>query len=138
MVTVFLSGPMHGVSRDDRVKWRLDCRKLMPNVRIIDPMRGRRSRETLPSGRLAVARDLSDVRSADILLVSDIFVGVAMIGTAMEIHYGKSLGKIVIAFGAEHRDDYFLSYFIDYWFDTLEEATQFIEWSLNDEDSPAI
>ncbi|RYN12819.1 hypothetical protein PG2022B_0917 [Bifidobacterium animalis subsp. animalis] len=98
-------------------------------------MRGRREEETLPSGRLAVARDLADVAKADVLLVSDIYSGVSMAGTAIEIHQAKSLGKIVIAFGKAHRNDYFLSYFIDYWFDSLEEAAAFIERRLNDGDN---
>lgn len=135
MITVFLSGPMRGIQREETVGWRLACRRLMPNVRLLDPMRGRREEETLPSGRLAVARDLSDVAKADVLLVSDTYSGVSMAGTAIEIHQAKTLGKIVIAFGTAHRNDYFLSYFIDYWFDSLEEAASFIERRLNDEDN---
>ncbi len=126
---------MRGIQREETVGWRLECRQLMPNVRLLDPMRGRREEETLPSGRLAVARDLADVAKADVLLVSDIYSGVSMAGTAIEIHQAKSLGKIVIAFGKAHRNDYFLSYFIDYWFDSLEEAAAFIERRLNDGDN---
>lgn len=128
--TVFLSGPMRCVARKDTVQWRLKTRSLLPHAKIIDPMRGRRDHEIMPNARLAVCRDFLDVRSSDVILVSDIFIGVPMVGTAMEIHFAKTLGKMIIAFGDANRDDYFLSSFIDFWFDSLEEACSFIETAM--------
>mgnify|MGYP001571845981 FL=1 len=109
--TIFLCGPMRGVDRKLSLEWRKKTTKILsPKFIVIHAMRGRELKETFLDYRAAVARDISDIKDADILLVNDTFENVSMIGTSMEIFFAYSLHKPVIIFGNAHEKDYWLNY----------------------------
>lgn len=121
--TVFLSGPMRGVKREESLAWReLATTNLSSNFNVLHAFRGRETSETFADPRSAVIRDLSDIKGSDILLVNDTFAGSSMIGTAMEVFYAYQLNMPVIVFGNAHQSDYWLNYHSHLRVETLEEA----------------
>lgn len=127
MQTIFLCGPMRGVSRQYALEWRNKAHDLLGNsFYVLHALRGREERETLPDPRLAVARDKADILRSDIVLVDDSQPNVSMIGTAMEIIFAHSHNKVVIAFGDAHPEDYWLNFHIHGRTDTLEQACELI------------
>lgn len=114
---------MKGVPRELSLGWRQSASKLLgKKFDVLHAMRGREKRETFTDPRIAVARDLSDIRSSDILLVNDTFTEFSMIGSSMEIFFAHQLGKPVILFGEGHINDYWLNYHSHFRAKTLEDA----------------
>ena len=108
---IFLCGPMRGVDRKLSLGWRKEASKILSSeFTVVHAMRGREIKETFSDYRAAVARDISDIKNADILLVNDVLDGVSMIGTSMEIFFAHSLNKPIIIFGNAHEKDYWLNY----------------------------
>jgi len=99
---------------------------LHPHFATLNPLRGRESKETLPSGQLAVQRDKEDIRRCQIMLVDDTRPSASMIGTSMEVHYAWSLGKLVILFGDAHEPDYWLDSHSDYRVTSLAAAVELL------------
>ncbi len=121
--TIFLCGPMRGVDRKLSLGWRKDASKILsPKFIVVHAMRGRELKEAFSDYRAAVARDLSDIKNADILLVNDTFENAGMIGTSMEVFFAHSLHKPVIIFGNAHGKDYWLNYHSHSRFKDLDEA----------------
>ena len=86
--TIFLSGPMRGIRREDSLAWRNEATKLLSaNFNVLHALRGREKKETFTDSRAAVARDLSDIKHSDILLVNDTVENCSMIGTSMEVMF---------------------------------------------------
>jgi nucleoside 2-deoxyribosyltransferase len=125
MKTVFLSGPMKGIPREKALAWRKNASKLLSKrFRVLHALRGRESRETFTDPRAAVIRDLSDIKSADVLLVNDTFKDCSMIGTSMEIFFAYEEKKPVIVFGNAHAGDYWLEYHSHLRVKNLKEACE--------------
>ncbi len=123
MKKVFLSGPIRGISREESLKWREECAKILSNNFIVcHALRGREEKETLPDPRLAIVRDKTDIDSSDIVLVNDTNRDASMIGTAMEVIYAHTKGKVVVIFGTEHEKDYWLNYHSHVRVPALEDA----------------
>ena len=121
--TVFLSGPMRGLSRKESLAWREEAsRYLSKKFNVLHALRGRKEKETFTDPRAAVIRDLSDIKNSDILLVNDTFENCSMIGTSMEVFYSARQDKPVIVFGHSHDKDYWLNYHIHLRTDSLKEA----------------
>mgnify|MGYP003404727515 CR=1 FL=1 len=121
--TIFLSGPMRGIPRTESLKWRTEAStRLLNKFNVLHALRGREEKETFLDPRTAVIRDLSDIRSSDILLVNDTVGDCSMIGTSMEVFFAHQLGKPVVVFGHAHDKDYWLNYHIHLRTSTLEEA----------------
>ena len=111
MKTVFLSGPMRGVPRSEALAWRVEASKMLSKkFHVLHALRGREKKETFTDPHAAVIRDLSDIKSADILLVNDTFKNSSMIGTSMEVFFAHEEKKPVILFGNAHIGDYWLDY----------------------------
>ncbi|HRY27862.1 MAG TPA: hypothetical protein P5323_01865 [Candidatus Moranbacteria bacterium] len=126
--TVFLSGPMRGVSRDKSLEWRNDAKNKLVNVfNVIHALRGREKKETMPSQKSAVIRDLYDINHSDILLVNDTFENVSMIGTAMEIYVAYTSNMPVIVFGNAHKGDYWMDYHSHVRVETLDDACKVLK-----------
>ena len=120
---IFLSGPIRGVSRKESLAWRNEAAKLLEqNFNVLHAFRGREEKETFTDPRTAVIRDLSDIKSADILLVNDTIENCSMIGTSMEIFFAFQQNKPVILFGNAHDKDYWLNYHIHLRTKDLAEA----------------
>lgn len=126
MKRVFLSGPIRGISREDSLGWRTKATKLLGDFNVNHALRNREEKETLPDSRLAIIRDKRDIDMSDIVLVNDEFVGVTMIGTAMEIIYAHERNKVIIVFGVTNEKDYWLNYHCHVRARNLEEACSII------------
>ena len=108
---VFLSGPMRGIPRVESLGWRKEATLLLEqSFDVLHAFRGREEKETFTDPRAAVVRDLSDIKSADVLLVNDTFENCSMIGTSMEVFFAFREDKPVIVFGDAHNKDYWLNY----------------------------
>lgn len=126
--TVFLSGPMRGIPREESLGWREDARnKLVDTFDVLHALRGREVKETMPSPKGAVVRDLYDINHSDILLVNDAFENASMIGTSMEIYVAHTLGIPVIVFGNAHEGDYWMDYHSHMRVETLAEACKILK-----------
>lgn len=125
--TVFLCGPIRGLSREESLGWREKADKILSkNFITIHALRNREERETLPDPRLAIARDKNDIIKSDIILVNDSFQNASMIGTAMEVLFSYEMDKPIIVFGDAHVKDYWLNYHLHARVGTLEEACAII------------
>lgn len=125
--TIFLCGPMRGVSRQDSLAWRQKASDLLSEkFNVLHAMRGREIEETFTDPRSAVIRDLSDIKNSDLVLVSDVIDNCSMIGTSMEVFFAHQNHKPVIIFGRAHDKDYWLNYHSHLRVDTLEEACEVI------------
>lgn len=123
MKTVFLSGPIRGISREESLSWRKRATELLSrNFGVIHALRGREEKESFADPRAAVARDFNDIKNADILLVNDTAKDCSMIGTSMEILFAFQQNIPVIIFGQAHNKDYFLNYHTHLRVESLEEA----------------
>lgn len=120
---IFLSGPMRGIPREESLAWREKAIKLLEqNFDVLHAFRGREEKETFTDPRAAVARDLSDIKGTDILLVNDSIENCSMIGTSMEVFFAFQQNKPVIIFGNAHDKDYWLSYHSHLRTKNLDEA----------------
>jgi nucleoside 2-deoxyribosyltransferase len=127
MQKVFLAGPMRGIPREESLRYRQKATKVLsPYFNVSHAMRGRENKETIHDPRVVVARDKKDIRESDIILVDCSREKVSSIGTSMEIIYAWTLEKIIILWGTENPNDYWLNYHSHARFDTLEEACGFI------------
>lgn len=118
---------MRGVPREESLGWRKKATELLSgNFDVLHAFRGREEKETFTDPRAAVARDLSDIKRADILLVNDSMENCTMIGTSMEIFFAHQELKPVIVFGHAHDKDYWLNYHIHLRTKDLEKACEVI------------
>lgn len=126
--TIFLCGPIRGVDRKISLGWRIKASEILSSKFIvIHAMRGREIKEIFSDYHAAVARDLSDIKNADILLVNDTIENVSMIGTSMEIFFAYSLHKPVIVFGNAHEKDYWLNYHSHTRLKDLDQSCKFLK-----------
>jgi len=124
---IFLSGPMRGISRVDSLGWRLLAVKLLSNkFEVLHAMRGREEKETFTDPKIAVARDLNDIKNSHLMLVNDTVTNCSMIGTSMEVFFAHERKIPIIIFGNAHKGDYWLEYHIHIRVGTLEEACKII------------
>jgi len=96
-MTIYLSGPIMGEHEGTAREWRQTAKTLLlPDFRILDPMRRKFVDRQVDSANEIVEFDLQDVRDADIVLVN---YNRASIGTSMEVFYAAhDLGKFVVSF----------------------------------------
>ncbi len=122
---IFLSGPMRGIPREISLGWRQEATKLLSKkFKVIHAFRGREEKETFTDPHAAVARDLSDIKNSDILLVNDTVENCSMIGTSMEVFFAHQLSIPVVIFGAAHAKDYWLNYHSDLRVNDMKEACE--------------
>ncbi len=125
--TVFLSGPMRGLPREESLGWRKRATELLKdNFNVVHALRGREERETFTDPRIAVVRDLYDIKRSDVLLVNDTVENCTMIGTSMEVFFAFQETKPIIVFGNAHDKDYWLNYHIHLRMKNLEDACDVI------------
>lgn len=125
MKTVFLSGPMRGVDRQQSQHWRKQAAKLLKTYfNVLSPYRGREEKETFPDPKGAVVRDKADILRSDLMIVDDTLSGASMIGTSMEVLFAYEHNKPIVVFGQAHSKDYWLDYHASIRVNTLEEACE--------------
>ena len=125
MKTVFLSGPMNGIDREDAQNWRRKVSDLLKNhFKTVTPYRGSEKVETFPNPKGAVIRDKSDILNSDLILVNDTYKDASMIGTSMEVLFAYEHNKPIIVFGLAHNKDYWLDYHSTIRVETLEKACE--------------
>ncbi|MBI2009266.1 hypothetical protein HYS84_02550 [Candidatus Saccharibacteria bacterium] len=133
MKTVFLSGPIKGISRDESLAWRDEARKLLKEkFNVVHALRGREVKETLPDSRIAIQRDKADILRSDVILINDTSPSTSMIGTSMEVLFAFENNKLVVVFGSAHAQDYWLLYHSHVRFNNLKEACKFLNKSYHD------
>lgn len=126
--TIFLSGAIRGVPRNESLGWRTEAEKKLSDLFcVVHALRGREQKETMPSSKGVVIRDTYDIQHADILLVNDSFEGVSMIGTSMEIYIAFESKIPVIIFGSAHKGDYWMDYHSHIRVETLEDACKLLK-----------
>lgn len=125
--TIFLSGPIRGIPREESLGWRLKAEEyLSEKFKVLHAFRMREEKETFTDPKAAVVRDLNDIKNADILLVCDTFADASMIGTSMEVFYAYEQKIPVIVFGEAHNNDYWLTYHSHLRVKNLKEACDVI------------
>lgn len=92
---------------------------------VLNPLRGRTLSDK--NSRDIVDRDLGDIWKSDILLVEMDHEDKAYIGTAMEIRYAWELDLEIIIWGRANRESHWLKYHAHAWFDTLEDAIEYLK-----------
>jgi len=110
MYTVYLAGPITGLSHDDAVDWRDEVIRQLPvEIEGLSPLRGKtylagvesiaHSYPDLPlsSPRGIMTRDFNDVRRCDALLVNFLGTKTVSIGTVMEVAWAFAFRIPVIA-----------------------------------------
>lgn len=105
---IYLAGPITGLTYQEATGWRKQVAEALPDDwKILDPMRGKSHLRgvgalaaNFDSGMDAVSRDLSDIRSADVVLAhfaASPTAPTVSLGTSCEIGYAYALGKPVVA-----------------------------------------
>lgn len=126
--TIFLSGPIKGIKRQDALSWRIRATKILSKqFNVIHALRDREDKEKFLDYRAAIIRDKNDILESDLILVNDNFENASMIGTSMEILYGFLKDKPIIVFGNAHDKDYWLNYHIHTRVNNLEESCKLIK-----------
>ena len=105
----YLAGPINGLTFDDATGWRQTVTDRLassaPHIRCVDPMRGNRpgdgppwSRQGrgLPNASTIVARDLWDVRAADIVLMNLLGATTTSIGCMIELGCAHAHGAFLV------------------------------------------
>ena len=125
--TVFLSGPMRGIPREEGLSWRKKAMELLSGkFNVKHAYRGREKKETITDLRSAVARDKYDILHSDVLIVNDTFLTASMIGTAMEVFFAYENNIPIFIFGDSHKEDYFLNYHSHARYSSLEEVCDMV------------
>lgn len=105
---VYLAGPITGCTYDGAVEWRdeLGWRGETSQWELVSPMRGKAVfapaaldeplTSTFDDDGAAVARDLWDIRRADVVLVNLLGAERVSIGTMCELGYAHALGKLIV------------------------------------------
>jgi len=112
--TVYLAGPIQGLSYAKAMGWRDLVTEVLPrHIRTLNPMRGKEylAGEEIITGLTAdgsvVRRDLWDIQRCDLMLVSFMDAERVGIGTCVEMGYAKGLGKpIVVAMEPDNIHNY--------------------------------
>ena len=138
MYTVYLAGPISGLSYEECMAWRTYVSsELKPRIIGINPLRAKSYLKdtsiiedsyehiSLSSSRGLTTRDYFDCNRADIIMVNLLGAKRTSIGTCMEIAWGKMLQKPIILImepsGNPH-DHAMIRESINYWVTTIEEA----------------
>lgn len=119
--TVYLAGPIHGMTDLECKHWRNEATALLGihDVDVLDPMaRDFRGREDEVADEIVEA-DKHDIEHCAVVLVNASQAGW---GTAMEVFYANSLGKQVIAFTDAESISPWLRCHTSAIFGTLHEA----------------
>ena len=125
METIYLCGGIHGLSDKECKDWRAEVKnKLKGKYKFLDPMRrDYRGKEDLFVNEI-IQKDKNDIECSNIVLVN---ATSPSWGTAMEVFYAHSLGKIVIVFNIGDLTSPWLRYHSICGFDTLKEAIKKLE-----------
>lgn len=102
---VYLGGPINGCTDEEATGWREAVKEILDERGIdwLDPMvRDYRGREMEPGiASEIVENDKADIRECDVLLMN---CPAPSVGTSMEIFYGWTLAKLIIAVVPGDRD----------------------------------
>lgn len=107
--TVYLAGPITGLSYDGATDWRYGVMKaLAPEIDAFSPLRGKNyllgqttiqdsyNEHVMSTSKAIFARDHFDCKRCDALFVNLLGAKRVSIGTVMEIAWAHAYGKIVI------------------------------------------
>lgn len=125
-LAVYLSGAVNGITWQQATDWRNHAVEVLESAgyTVINPLRERAATEV--TSRDIVNRDLRDITCSDIVLVEMDHAGIPYIGTAMEIRYAWEREKEIILWGMANHSSHWLAYHASRWFDTLDDALQYL------------
>lgn len=143
MYTVYLAGPITGLTYDGATDWREAVIKSFPaHIKGLSPMRGKQylgnskepikdsySEFVMSTPKAIVTRDRFDATRCDVLLVNLLGATKVSIGTVMEIAWADA-HRIPIVIAMEKNNPHDHSMIVQvagYIVDTLEEATTVVE-----------
>lgn len=118
---VYLAGPIHGQTDDECKAWRNDAKRLLEHAGhgVLDPMeRDYRGVEDSHVEEI-VFSDKRAIDSCDALLVN---AARPSWGTAMEVAYGHSKGKVVVLFCCKGQISPWLRFHSTKFFGALNDA----------------
>jgi nucleoside 2-deoxyribosyltransferase len=111
-VSVYLAGPITGLSYGDAIGWRETVVRHLavsaPHVRCIDPMRAKQHLAPIAEigafghegglldGHAVVSRDLFDVKRVDVLLMNLAGAQQTSIGCMVELGWARAHGKFIL------------------------------------------
>lgn len=107
--TIYMAGPISGLSFEECYEWRQVCQKaLQPHIQAINPLRAKSylwdskkiedcyQESLLSTQRGITSRDHFDCKRADMLLVNVMGAKTVSIGTCMEVAWAKAYNKPVV------------------------------------------
>ena len=133
---VFLAGKIDGLSWDEANGWREKASFLLKqadeNIKCYNPLKNvpdLYGKEVLYLYRSryqsdAIAANQFYIKKADIILVN--LERIDAKGTYVEIGFARALDKIIVAFGKDNKNIFFIQKWVTIFFNTLEEAVNFI------------
>ena len=92
-VKVYLCGPISNRTDSEAMSWRKDCNRLLPFCVLLDPMLRDYRNNITGNERELVHLDKMAIKVCDVLLYHCWDVS---FGSAMELHYAHSIGKVTI------------------------------------------
>lgn len=150
-VTVYLGGPITGLTFDAARSWRLWAAKYLARYDIssLDPLRdkehlnnGSQLTARFDAGMDAVTRDLSDIKRSDILLLNFEDCESVSLGTAAEMGYAYGIRyyldypRIIAVVNTDVYRHIFVDHMADHIYPNLEHALDYIADSWGRADVP--
>jgi nucleoside 2-deoxyribosyltransferase len=143
MLSVYLAGPISGLSYDDATGWRDEVQNATlwdGEIEFHDPMRGKGSpgdfSEPLPvvsepmgcRPKEILTRDLFDIDCCDVVLANLSLCPRVSIGTMVELGYAKAQGKVIIVVVPEGSvyEHPFVTELANVVYRTLEDAVDYL------------
>lgn len=124
MRTVYLCGGINGLSDSEATDWREDTKvALAGKFSFLDPMRRDFRGREADSVREIIDGDLSDIDVSDILIVN---AARPSWGTAMEVFYANTQGKMIFTVCPGDRPSPWLIGHSSRIFKSLSEACEFL------------
>lgn len=126
MSVIYLAGPIEMVE-DGGVEWRQEAAKMArPGTRLIDPTHFDGSKDHGLTAQEIVTRDKFLLRQSH-GAIFDARSTSAGWGTAMELLDAYQMGMPTVGWGAPTRKSAFLEHHCTRFFDTLEEAMEYMQ-----------
>jgi nucleoside 2-deoxyribosyltransferase len=124
MKTIYLCGGINKLSDADAKDWREATKTaLAGQFNFLDPMRNDYRGKEAESVRLIIDGDVADINASDIILVSAVRPSW---GTAMELFYASTLGKVTVTVCPDERPSPWLVGHSAYLVKSFEDAWRIV------------
>ena len=149
MLTVYLAGPITGMTYSRAVDWREEFGLMNSRIRTLSPMRGKdylkqefgdkalpgtvdyRRSHVMSTDDAIYARDLWDVRRSDVVVANFLGAKERSSGTTFELGFARALGKLIILViepdGSNPNDSVFIRKSANFTVHSLNDAEMLLE-----------